>query len=170
MKDDSYMMRASAVKTLQSITLDEKTVIKRSDIIETEKTVALNDLMHDHHFVVRDYTQAQADELHLSLCVRENKLVFSITSPQTQAFRNEYSISLPPFRRVVKDYFLVCENYYEALRTNLAMVEAIDMGRRAIHNEGAELVTQYTQDFLELDHATARRLFTLICILHLKRL
>lgn len=170
MKDDSYMTQASAVKTLQAVTLDEKTVIKRSDLIETEKSIALNDLMHDHHFVVRDYPKAKQGELCLRLATRDNKLVFFISSQNNNGFKGEYNLSLSPFRRVVKDYFLVCENYYEALRSNLTMVEAIDMGRRAIHNDGADIVMELTESFLELDHATARRLFTLICILHLERL
>ena len=170
MRDDRFHANSTAVKTLNTVTLDEKTVIKRSEVIETEKSIALNDLMHDHHFVVKDYPEAQNGELKLSLSTKDNKLHFLLTSTLNDEMNKEYFISLAPFRRIVKDYFLVCENYYEALRTNLAMVEAIDMGRRAIHNDGADTVLEMTENFLKMDHATARRLFTLICILHLKRL
>ena len=78
-------------------------------------------------------------------------------------------LPLAPFRRIVKDYFLICESYYEAIRDRgVAQVEAIDAGRRALHNEGAELLTERLAGKVAIDHATARRLFTLLCVLHLR--
>ena len=78
-------------------------------------------------------------------------------------------LPLAPFRRIVKDYFLVCESYYQAVRSsNLSRVEAIDVGRRSLHNEGSVLLIDRLAGKLAVDHDTARRLFTLICVLHLR--
>jgi uncharacterized protein (UPF0262 family) len=102
------------------------------------------------------------------LAVEENRLNMEIRGEMDGASE---SIVLPlaPFRRIVKDYFLVCESYYEAIRDkSLRQVEAIDVGRRALHDEGSTLLTERLAGKVAIDHDTARRLFTLICVLHLR--
>jgi uncharacterized protein (UPF0262 family) len=90
-------------------------------------------------------------------------------SPVAAGASETIMLPLTPFRRLVKDYFLVCESYYQAVRSsNLSRVEAIDVGRRSLHNEGSALLIERLADKLAIDHETARRLFTLICVLHLR--
>ena len=109
----------------------------------------------------------------LHLAVEENRLSMEIRSlaDGSPAGGASETIVLPlaPFRRIVKDYFLICESYYKAIRDRgVAQVEAIDAGRRALHDEGAELLTERLAGKVAIDHATARRLFTLLCVLHLR--
>jgi uncharacterized protein (UPF0262 family) len=102
------------------------------------------------------------------LAVAENRLTMEIRNPHNGS---DESIVLPlaPFRRIVKDYFLVCESYYGAIRgKRLAQLEAIDVGRRSLHDEGSALLTERLAGKVAIDHDTARRLFTLICVLHLR--
>lgn len=148
-----------------AITLDEHTVVRRNADIEHERATAIADLLEDNRF-------APASGLHgpfdLHLAIAENRLKLDIRSTAGGAGE---SITLPlaPFRRIVKDYFIICESYYAAVHgARLGQVEAIDMGRRALHNEGSELLIERLADKVTVDHATARRLFTLICVLHLR--
>jgi uncharacterized protein (UPF0262 family) len=138
---------------IAAITLDEHSVLARSAAVENERAAAI------------------ADPLHLA--VEENRLIMEIRSLAANSPANGTSetIALPlaPFRRIVKDYFLVCESYYRAIRERgVAQVEAIDAGRRALHNEGADLLIERLAGKVAIDHATARRLFTLLCVLHLR--
>ena len=109
-----------------------------------------------------------AFEEHLHLALEENRLVMEIRTDGDLAGET-IQLPLAPFRRTVKDYFLVCESYYEAMRhSNLTRLESIDVGRRSLHNEGATLLAERLADKIEMDHDTARGLFTLICVLHLR--
>ncbi len=104
----------------------------------------------------------------LHLAIGENRLSLDIRS-QADGSSETIVVPLAPFRGIVKDYFMVCESYYQAVRdSRLAQVEAIDMGRRSLHDEGSELLMERLADKVAIDHATARRLFTLICVLHLR--
>ena len=147
------------------IELDERTIIRRSDDIERERKVAIFDLLEENHFEpVGDFT----GPYHLFLGIEENRLVFDIRNEGGEPL-SKIILPLTPFRTVVKDYFTVCESYYTAIkRASLTQIEALDMGRRALHNEGSELLRERLEGKIKLDQNTARRLFTLICVLHIR--
>ena len=156
---------AAAPQRIDTITLDERTVIRRSRAIEDERSAAITDLLKDNQFTP---LSGRAGPFHLHLAIAENRLLMEI---RAAADGSSEAIVLPlaPFRRIVKDYFLVCESYYEAIRRgNLPQVEAIDVGRRSLHDEGSALLAERLADKVAIDHDTARRLFTLICVLHLR--
>jgi uncharacterized protein (UPF0262 family) len=150
---------------LAEITLDERTVVNRSAEIESERAAAIADLLGQNHFAP---ASGLAGPFRLHLAIEENRLVMEV-SPLSDGKSETIMLPLTPFRRIVKDYFLVCESYYQAVRSsNLSRVEAIDVGRRSLHNEGSALLIERLADKLAIDHETARRLFTLICVLHLR--
>jgi uncharacterized protein (UPF0262 family) len=152
------------VNRIAAITLDERSVVRRSPEIESERSAAIADLLHENSFAP---VSGQAGPFALHLAVEENRLLIDITgaNQSTEAIQ----IGLGPFRRIVKDYFVVCESYYDAMRRqNLSQVEAIDAGRRSLHNEGSALLIERLAEKVALDHDTGRRLFTLICVLHLR--
>jgi uncharacterized protein (UPF0262 family) len=147
------------------IDLDERTVVRRNPDVEHERAVAIFDLLEENRFApVGDF----AGPFELSLAIEENRLVFDIKSEGGEAL-TKVMLPLSPFRTVVKDYFTVCESYYAAIkRASLTQIEAFDMGRRAVHNEGSDLLRERLEGKIELDQNTARRLFTLICVLHIR--
>ena len=150
---------------IAGITLDEHTVVRRSPDIEHERAVAIFDLLEENHFKP---ASGCPGPYHLHLAVEENRLNIEIRSA---ADSQSETIVLPlaPFRGIVRDYFMVCESYYEAIRrSSLTQIEAIDMGRRSLHNEGSSLLIERLADKVAVDLDTARRLFTLICVLHLR--
>ena len=148
-----------------AILLDEKSVVKRSPEVEQEREVAISDLLENNLFKPKG---AAGGPYRLALSVKENRLVFDIARDSGQRV-GRILLSLAPFRRIVKDYFLVCDSYYKAMRTAPpSQIESLDMGRRAVHNEGTELLIKRLAGKIETNFDTARRLFTLICVLHLK--
>ncbi|HXL71086.1 MAG TPA: UPF0262 family protein [Rhizomicrobium sp.] len=148
-----------------AILLDEKSVVKRSLEVEQEREVAISDLLENNLFKPKG---AAGGPYRLALSVKENRLVFDIAGENGQRV-GRILLSLAPFRRIVKDYFLVCDSYYKAMRTAPpSQIESLDMGRRAVHNEGTELLIKRLNGKIETNFDTARRLFTLICVLHLK--
>ena len=148
-----------------AILLDEKSVVKRSPEVEQEREVAISDLLENNLFKPKG---AAGGPYRLALSVKENRLVFDIARDSGQRV-GRILLSLAPFRRIIKDYFLVCDSYYKAMRTAPpSQIESLDMGRRAVHNEGTELLIKRLNGKIETDFDTARRLFTLICVLHLK--
>ncbi len=150
---------------LADIRLDERTVVRRNADIEHERAVAIYDLLEENSFV----PAVEADgPYNLVLSVSENRLLFDIRDSDDAAL-TVVSLALQPFKRTVKDYFTVCESYFAAIKTaSPSKIEAIDMGRRALHNEGSELLMSQLKGRIEMDFDTARRLFTLLCVLHLK--
>ncbi len=150
---------------ISAIALDEKSVISRTLAIEQEREVAISDLLEGNQFRPKGSTHGP---YRVALSVTENRLVFDIAR-EGGARVGRILLSLTPFRRIVKDYFLVCDSYYKAIRSAPpSQIESLDMGRRAVHNEGTELLIQRLAGKIETDFDTARRLFTLICVLHLK--
>jgi uncharacterized protein (UPF0262 family) len=148
-----------------AIALDEKSVLSRTPAIEQEREVAISDLLEGNHFKPKG---SSAGPYRLALSVKENRLVFDIARESGMRVAR-ILLSLTPFRGIVRDYFLVCDSYYKAIRTAPpSQIESLDMGRRAVHNEGTELLIQRLGGKIETDFETARRLFTLICVLHLK--
>ena len=152
-------------RRIAGLTLDERTVVRRSPDIEHERAVAIFDLLEENDFAP---ISGLAGPFHVHLAIEENRLSIEVRS---MADSESETIILPlaPFRGIVKDYFMVCESYYEAIRrSSLAQIEAIDMGRRSLHNEGSTLLMERLGDKVAVDLDTARRLFTLICVLHLR--
>jgi uncharacterized protein (UPF0262 family) len=150
---------------IAGITLDEHTVVRRSPDIEHERAVAIFDLLEENHFKL---ASGCAGPYHLHLAIEENRLSIEVRSTANGA-NETILLPLAPFRGIVKDYFMVCESYYEAIRrSSLAQIEAIDMGRRSLHNEGSSLLMERLAEKVALDLDTGRRLFTLICVLHLR--
>jgi uncharacterized protein (UPF0262 family) len=151
---------------LVNLTLDERTVVRRSVDIEHERAVAIFDLLEENMF--RLVEQPEAGPFHLHLSLEENRLHFDIETPERVPI-DRVTLPLSSFRRIVKDYFMICESYYAAIkRSSPSQIEAIDMGRRGLHNEGSELLRERLHDKVEIDLPTARRLFTLICVLHIR--
>jgi len=150
---------------LTAVTLDEASLGSSSDEIEHERRVAIYDLLEDNSFRP---TGHDGGPYTLQLGITGARLVFDIRqSDGTPVIA--HMLSLAPFRRIVKDYFTVCDSYYAAIRTATPdRIEAIDMARRSLHDEGSELLMERLADKVAIDHATARRLFTLICVLHLR--
>jgi len=150
---------------IAGITLDEHTVVRRSRDIEHDRAVAIFDLLEENHFKP---ASGFGGPYHLHLAVEENRLnieIRSLSGDQSETI----VLPLAPFRGIVRDYFMVCESYYEAIRrSSLAQIEAIDMGRRSLHNEGSSLLMERLADKVAIDFDTARGLFTLICVLHLR--
>lgn len=150
---------------ISQITLDEHSVLALSKPIEQEREVAICDLLESNFFRL---TSSAAGPYHVTLGVSEDRLVLDV-APENAAAPDKLMLPLAPFRRVIKDYFLVCDSYYKAIRTAPPyQIEALDAGRRAVHNEGATLLQKRLEASIEMDFATARRLFTLVCVLHLK--
>lgn len=150
---------------ISAIDLDTKSVVRRTPAIEQEREVAMSDLLEDSYFRPKGSVNGP---YRLALSVAENRLVFDIARENGTKV-GHIILSLAPFRRIIKDYFLVCDSYYKAIRTAPpSQIESLDMGRRALHNEGTELLIKRLSGKVETDFDTARRLFTLICVLHLK--
>jgi uncharacterized protein (UPF0262 family) len=149
---------------IAAITLDERSVLRRSPEIESERGAAIADLLHENSFAP---ASGSAGPFELHLAVEENRLQIDIAAGDGS--RETIQLPLNSFRRIVKDYFVVCESYYDSVRRhNLSQVEAIDAGRRALHNEGSALLIEQLAGKVAVDHDTGRRLFTLICVLHLR--
>ena len=150
---------------IAAIALDERSVSHRTPEIEQERDIAIYDLIERNHFAPNG---SPGGPYSLNLSIAENRLVFDIRLGDETA-HGRIALSLTPFKKIVKDYFLVCDSYYEAIReAPLARIEAIDMGRRGLHDEGSRLLMERLEGKVALDFDTARRLFTLICTLLLK--
>ena len=150
------------------IDIDEKGLARATPEIVQERNVAIFDLLEDNSFALppREGKPILPGPYRLGVAIREGRLVFSI-STQGEAPVGEFHLSLGPFRQVVKDYFQICESYFEAVkRLPPSQIEAIDMARRGIHNEGARVLQERLDGKAVVDSDTARRLFTLICVLH----
>ena len=153
---------------LSDITIDDSGLLAPTPEIEQERKVAIFDLLEDNSFVIptRDDRVIPDGPYHLNLAIRERRLVFEVRT-EAAADVAEFHLSLGPFRQVVKDYFQICESYFDAVKKlPPSQIEAIDMGRRGIHNEGARVLQERLEGKADIDIDTARRLFTLICVLH----
>lgn len=155
----------SKKRRIVDIALDEHSLARRSPEVEHERAVALFDLLEENDFHLAGSEEGPY-KLHLGIF--EQRLVFDVRSADDRKLR-DIILSLTAFRKVVKDYFLVCESYYDAIKKRgPSQIEALDMGRRGLHNEGSELLRERLAGKIEIDFDTARRLFTLICALHIK--
>lgn len=161
--------KAKSKVHINKIELDEASFIKRSEVIEMERNIAIADLIKSNVFMpllVENESPKTPYKLHLS--IDDGNLIMSVFESDDHLFRR-FQISLKPFRTIVKEYFMICESYFKALKgASPNKIEAIDMGRRSIHNEGASLLKERLKDKCEMDADTSRRLFTLICVLHIR--
>jgi uncharacterized protein (UPF0262 family) len=156
------MSGPSPTSQLISVSLDDASIGRASPDIEHERAVAIYDLVEESLFALKE----RAGPYRLILSLSERRLVFDIRSSSGDPLMT-HALSLTPFRRIVKDYFLVCDSYRQAIRVGSpSRIEAIDMGRRSLHNEGSEILRVRLRGKVEVDLDTARRLFTLICVLH----
>jgi uncharacterized protein (UPF0262 family) len=150
---------------LAAVTLDETSLGTPNDDVEHERRVAIYDLIEENQFRPAGH---DGGPYALQLGINGNRLLFDIRLTDGTPVV-AHLLSLMPFRRIVKDYFTVCDSYYAAIRTATPdRIEAIDMGRRGLHDEGSRLVMERLKDKVEIDFDTARRLFTLITVLHWK--
>ena len=158
-------MSAAAQKSLASVVLDELSIGRTTPEKEHERMVAIYDLIESNLFSLPGH---DGGPYALTLAMIENKLSLDIRLVTGEALI-VHVLSLTPFRRVLRDYFLICESYYEAIKTSSpTQIEAIDMGRRGLHDEAAQLLIDRLDGKVEIDFNTARRLFTLIAALHWK--
>ena len=149
-----------------AVTLDDRTVARRGPEIDRERKVAIFDLVEDNTFALDGRVTQGPYALHLS--IEDNRLVFDVRT-EDAAPVVAIGLSLSPFRKVVKDYWQICESYYYAIKHAMpSRIEAIDMARRGLHNEGSDLLRERLAGKVAVDDNTARRLFTLLCVLHLR--
>lgn len=150
---------------LTDISLDAKTLSHTSPDVEHERKVAIFDLLEQNSFALVDRDEGPYK---LRLSIVEKRLVFE-TSNDVGDPCATIILSMSPFRKIVRDYFMICESYFDAIKTAApSRIEAIDMGRRGLHNEGSQILKDRLEGKVEMDFDTARRLFTLICVLHWK--
>ena len=148
-----------------AVTLDEESIGRSGPDIEHERAIAIYDLIEQNLFAPEG---AGDGPFTLHLAITGNRLMFDIRREDGTPVV-AHLLSLTPFRRIVKDYFMICDSYYQAIRTATPdKIEAIDMGRRGIHDEGSRTLQERLNGKVRIDFETSRRLFTLICVLHWK--
>jgi uncharacterized protein (UPF0262 family) len=146
------------------VELDDRTIIRRSPEIEQEKRVAIFDLLEGNSFA----PVGLEGPYRVLLRVEDNRLAIDLKDEQDQPL-DTVRLGLARFRRPIRDYFAICDSYFRAVRSDRPEgLETVDMARRAVHNDAAELLQECLDGKIEMDHETARRLFTLICVLHIK--
>jgi len=147
------------------IVLDEANIVRLNADIDHERRVAIFDLLEDNFF---EPVGSPYGPYRLHLMVADNRLVFDVRREDDSPL-GKVMLALSPFRRIVKDYFEICDSYFSAIKNAPpSHIEAIDMGRRGLHNDGAELLRERLAGKIEIDSNTSRRLFTLICVLHIR--
>ncbi|MFZ3004962.1 MAG: UPF0262 family protein [Phenylobacterium sp.] len=146
---------------LQTVEIDEESLAAVSRDQEQERQIAIFDLLEENYFHPEG---AEGGPYDLKMGLVENRLVLDVKGPN---YERRHILSLSPFRPLIKDYFLICESYYQAIRNSTpSQIEALDMGRRGLHNEASTLLRTRLAGKIETDLDTARRLFTLMCALH----
>jgi len=150
---------------IAALELDQKSIVRWSPEVEHERDVAIFDLLEGNHFRLVDGCEGPYRVL---LTLRESTLVMQVHG-DGQSEPVEVTLGIRQFRRVVKDYFLICDSYFQAIKgATPSRIESIDMARRGLHNEGSDLLRNALEGRVDLDHDTARRLFTLVCVLHIR--
>ncbi|GIX19354.1 MAG: UPF0262 family protein [Erythrobacter cryptus] len=160
---------AAGTQRIAQVTLDEATILWRNADVEQERRVAIYDLIEENTFKpLRSAERGARGPYHLHLSVNDGRLAMDIKDTQ-DVLLETLLIGMARFRRPIREYFAICDSYYQAIRkATPAEIETIDMARRGIHNNAAELLLERLEGKVETDFATARRLFTLICVLHIK--
>jgi uncharacterized protein (UPF0262 family) len=167
----------NTVQRITRLTLDDGHVIRRKPEIEQERQIALGDLLRQNTFILPD--ESSLSHYHVMISIKENRMIFEVEKDNSashsqhefihHSFKKIIKLPVLPFRSIIRDYFMICENYFDAIKTSDPYkVEAIDMARRGIHNEGSELLQRLLHDQVTIDFDTARRFFTLMCVLHIR--
>lgn len=155
----------TAPDRIAAIDLDQKSIVRWSPEVEHERNVAIFDLLESNRFALVD---GRAGPYSVLLSLRDSALVLTVTPAEGEA-ADEIVLSAKPLRRTIKDYFMVCESYFQAIKgATPSRIEAIDMARRGLHNEGSKALREALSGKIEVDFDTARRLFTLLCVLHIR--
>jgi uncharacterized protein (UPF0262 family) len=151
------------------VQLDDKTILWRSADVEQERRIAIFDLIEGNYFKpLRQHADGYAGPYRIHLSVEEGRLVIAIKREDDSPLET-LILALGRFRRPIRDYFAICDSYYQAIRAATPQqIETVDMARRGVHNEAAELLKERLEGKIEVDFDTARRLFTLICVLHIR--
>ena len=151
---------------LVAVVIDEVSIGRSSPAVDHERQVAIHDLLEENHFALPGQ---DAGPYALNLAVVERRLVFDVRDADNREPIAAHMLALSPLRRAVKDYHMICDSYYEAIKSaSPRQIEAIDMGRRGLHNDGSTLLMERLGGKIDMDFETARRLFTLVCVLHWK--
>jgi uncharacterized protein (UPF0262 family) len=160
---------AMSTARISHIELDEATILWRNADIEQERRIAIFDLIEENTFrPARAAEAGHAGPYHLRLAVDDGRLVLDVSDESGRQLET-LILGLGRFRRPIREYFAICDSYYQAIRKASAQeIETIDMARRGVHNEAAEMLLERLEGKVETDFATARRLFTLICVLHIR--
>lgn len=155
---------------ISHIELDDATILWRNADIEQERRIAIFDLIEENTFrPIRSWDAGHQGPYHLRLSVEDGRLALAI-SDETGSLLETIILGLGRFRRPIRDYFAICDSYYQAIRrATAAEIETIDMARRGVHNDAAEMLLERLEGKVETDFVTARRLFTLICVLHIRQ-
>jgi uncharacterized protein (UPF0262 family) len=165
--DGGFGGDAERRRSIVKVQLDEKSFLRRRPEVEHEREVALFDLLEENTFILKG-EGVSPGPFHLRLALSEDRLIFDVRDTGDAPCK-EIVMAVKPFRMVIKDYFLVCESYFDAIKTSSpSQIEAIDMGRRGLHNEGAQMLRERLAEHVELDQGTSRRFFTLLCVLHMR--
>jgi uncharacterized protein (UPF0262 family) len=160
------MPQSAPHQRLIAIELDERSILWRSADVEQERRVAIFDLLEANHFA----PAALTGPYRTVMGVADGRLVFDLRSADDAPLAS-IVLALSPFRRIIRDYFAICDSYYKAIReASPSQIETIDMARRGIHNEAAALLVERLEGKIAIDFDTSRRLFTLICVLHIRGL
>lgn len=157
------------MKKLVDVTLDDSTIVRWSADVEHERRIAIFDLLEENSFeLLKSADEGYPGPYKLHLGTVEGRLAFEVKATDDSLLMS-FRLAVTPFRRIIRDYFAICDSYYEAIKTaSPSQIEAIDMGRRGLHNQGSELLAERLDGKIKIDKQTARRLFTLVCVLHLK--
>jgi uncharacterized protein (UPF0262 family) len=150
-------------RRIVNIFLDDKTLGRRNPEIEHDRAVAIFDLLEDNYFAP---VNGELGPFILHLSIKENRLGLLVCDEADNKMFN-FDLSLSSFRSIIKDYFLICESYYSAIKiASSSKIQAIDMARRGLHNDGSQILVERLKKFIEVDFDTGRQLFTLLCVLH----
>ena len=159
-------------KSIVSIDINDEGLPPLTPEIEQERRLAIFDLLEENKFAVADsskFTKFYQGPLALCITSHGNRLILSLRDPQTTEKIFDFILSINPFRKVIREYSDICASYFDAVkRLPPSKIEAIDMARRGIHNQGAEVLLERLNGKIDSDHATAKRLFTLICVIQLR--
>ena len=146
--------------------IDSASIVRWSAEVEHERRVAVFDLLEGNVFGLKN---GPPGPYRVVLRLRDANLVFDVSNAHDGERKTSFGLSMRPFRRIIKDYFVICDSYFQAIKTaSPSRIEAIDMGRRGLHDEGAGMLLDALRDKARTDLDTARRLFTLVCVLHVR--
>ena len=152
-----------------AVDLDEKTILWRNADVEQERRIAIFDLLEGNHFrPLRAYPEGYEGPFRITLSTEEGRLAIDIRAENGERLET-LILGMARFRRPIRDYFAICDSYFQAIRASTPQqIETVDMARRGIHNDAAELLKERLEGKIDVDFDTARRLFTLICVLHIR--